>query len=86
MAFLGLFTYKNKAGIIYYLHRHERKNRMIYFFSKDPADALPALPLGYEVIENERTGLPMLRKKKTPGIMDMIMGADITPPQKNAQK
>ncbi|MHB8634470.1 MAG: hypothetical protein ACYDBQ_11000 [Thermoplasmatota archaeon] len=36
----------------------------IYFFSKgDPGDAEPAaLPPGYEVSENERTGLPYLRR------------------------
>ncbi|MEM5811518.1 MAG: hypothetical protein QW641_02850 [Candidatus Aenigmatarchaeota archaeon] len=42
-----------------------RGGNIIYYFSEDPADALWDLPMGYEVVENEKTGLPMLRKKKT---------------------
>ena len=59
-----------KSGKMYYLHSKEvklaggRKQR-IYFFAGDiRPEALDALPDGYEVIENKRTGLPMLRKKK----------------------
>jgi len=58
-----------KSGKMYYLHTKEvelaagRKQR-IYYFSGDSKDGIDALPAGYEVFENERTGLPMLRKKK----------------------
>ena len=59
-----------KSGKKYYLHTQEvtlsgnRKQR-IYFFAGDVRDnSLNDLPSGYEVIENKRTGLPMLRKKK----------------------
>ena len=59
-----------KSGKTYYLHSKEvelvggRKQR-IYYFAGDirPGTALDALPDGYKVIENARTGLPMLKKK-----------------------
>lgn len=59
-----------KSGKTYYLHSKEvelvggRKQR-IYFFAGDirKDTALDALPEGYKVIENARTGLPMLKKK-----------------------
>lgn len=59
-----------KSGTMYYLHTKEvtlaggRKQKIFYFASKVAQGSLDALPAGYEVIENERTGLPMLRKKK----------------------
>ena len=74
MAF-GFYVYKSKkTRQEWYLHVSTNKNRTLYYFSKDSANALPALPAGMEVIENEKTGLPMLRKKKNPGIMDMLIG------------
>lgn len=59
-----------KSGKTYYLHSKEvvlaggRKQRIYYFAGEEKEDAIDALPEGYEVTENERTGLPMLRKKK----------------------
>lgn len=59
-----------KSGKTYYLHSKEvklkgdRKQRIFYFAGEEGKDALNALPAGYEVMENKRTGLPMLRKKK----------------------
>ena len=65
------FSVKSKkSGKTYYLHTKEveltggRKQRIYYFAGVAEKNALDALPAGYEVIENERTGLPMLRKKK----------------------
>jgi hypothetical protein len=58
-----------KSGKTYYLHSKEvtlkggRKQRIFYFAGKTGPGALDQLPAGYEVIENARTGLPMLRKK-----------------------
>jgi hypothetical protein len=63
MGLFGPFVYKSKKGIKWWLHMKQQGKRKLYFFSKNPIDALPALPQGYEVVENERTGLPMLRKK-----------------------
>ncbi len=59
-----------KSGKMYHLHSKEvelaagRKQRIYYFAGEAGKDAIDALPAGYEVIENARTGLPMLRKKK----------------------
>lgn len=59
-----------KSGKMYYLHTKEvqltagRKQRIYYFAGEAGENSLGALPAGYEVMENERTGLPMLRKKK----------------------
>ena len=59
-----------KSGKMYYLHTKEvelakgRKQRIYYFAGTEGKEVLDALPEGYEVIENERTGLPMLRKKR----------------------
>ena len=59
-----------KSGKTYYLHTKEvklagnRKQRIYYFAGQAEKNAIDALPVGYEVMENKRTGLPMLRKKK----------------------
>lgn len=65
------FTVKSKkSGKLYHLHTKEvelaagRKQRIYYFAGEAGENAIDALPAGYEVMENERTGLPMLRKKK----------------------
>lgn len=65
------FTVKSKkSGKLYHLHTKEvelaagRKQRIYYFAGEAGENAINALPAGYEVMENERTGLPMLRKKK----------------------
>ncbi|TET05865.1 hypothetical protein E3J79_03685 [Candidatus Dependentiae bacterium] len=59
-----------KSGKTYYLHTKEvklaggRKQRIYYFAGKAEKNAIDQLPDGYEVFENKRTGLPMLRKKR----------------------
>jgi hypothetical protein len=64
MAFSVISKKSNKP---YYLHCRETalnggKFRRIFFFAGQVKEgALDALPEGYEVFENERTGLPMLR-------------------------
>jgi len=63
------YSATNSKGKTYFLHSREvtlrggRKQR-IYYFAKEvkPADSIPALPAGYKVIENKRTGLLMLKK------------------------
>ncbi len=57
-----------KSGKTYYLHsrlvtlRGGREQR-IFFFAQDVRDgSLDSVPAGYEVMENSRTGLPMLKK------------------------
>lgn len=65
------YTVKSKkSGKLYHLHSKDvklaggRKQRIYYFAGKAGKDSINALPSGYEVMENKRTGLPMLRKKK----------------------
>jgi hypothetical protein len=59
-----------KSGKTYYLNSKEveltggRKQRIYYFAGETTKFSIDALPAGYEVTENSRTGLPMLRKKK----------------------
>jgi len=64
------FKFTNSKNVDYYLHfrdvtlRGGREQR-IYFFARDVRDnSLDAVPEGYEVVETERTGMPVLRKKK----------------------
>jgi YHS domain-containing protein len=68
---MAAFSVKSKkSGKTYYLHTKEvvlkgdRKQRIFYFASEAGSNSLDKLPAGYEVMENKRTGLPMLRKKK----------------------
>jgi hypothetical protein len=63
------YTVKSKkSGVDYILHSKEvtlrgGRKQVIYFFSKEEKEgAMDALPEGYKVIENCRTGLPMLKK------------------------
>lgn len=59
-----------KSGKTYYLHSKDvelaggRKQKIYYFAGNVGKNALDQLPAGYEVMENKRTGLPMLRKKQ----------------------
>lgn len=62
------FSTTNQRGRIYYLHakvvelRNHRQQR-IYFFAPEIQDgALESIPDGFEVVENKRTGLPVLRR------------------------
>jgi hypothetical protein len=63
-------TKSKKSGKMYYLHTKEvklaggRKQRIYFFAGEVGKESLDAVPAGYEVFENSRTGLPMLRKKK----------------------
>lgn len=63
------YSHTNSKGQTYFLHTKEvtlRGGRLqrIYYFAREekPADALDAMPEGYQVVENKRTGLPMLKK------------------------
>ncbi len=62
------YAVTNKKGQTYFLHgkmvtlRGGRKQQIYYFARTEKADALDALPDGYKVTENPRTGLPMLKK------------------------
>ncbi len=65
------FSIKSKkSGKTYYLHSKDvklagnRKQTIFYFAGVAAKNAINAIPAGYETMENKRTGLPMLRKKK----------------------
>jgi hypothetical protein len=60
------YKYTNKRGNDYFLHSRKAKNSgtKLYFFAKEEKDGVEAdLPSGYEVKENDKTGLPILKKK-----------------------
>lgn len=54
-----VFEYKNSRGKTYFLHQ---TGKLFYFSSEKKPNAID-LPVGYAVVENNKTGLPMLRKK-----------------------
>ncbi len=63
------YSYTNSKGQTYYLHTREvtLKNgrvQRIFYFARDVREgqALESVPAGYEVVETERTGMPVLRK------------------------
>ncbi len=57
------FEQTNSKGQKYFLHSQVMKNkRVLFFFSKKKEGGIE-FPAGYKVIENPKTGLPMLKKK-----------------------
>ena len=63
------FKHTNEKGQDYFLHTKEVKLRgsgkqqRIFFFAKDVRDgSLEDVPTGYMVVENKRTGLPILKR------------------------
>lgn len=67
---MAFSTISKKSGKTYFLHSRLQKLRggqevTLYYFAGQPGEgAIDALPDGYEVSENERTGLPLLKKKR----------------------
>lgn len=64
------YSHVNSKGQTYFLHQRNvtlrgGRKQTIYFFSREQKEGvMNELPAGYEVMENKRTGLPMLRKSK----------------------
>lgn len=64
------YEFKNSRGVTYYLHYRDvvlrgGRQQRIYFFARDVREnSLDAVPAGYEVVETERTGMPVLKKSK----------------------
>ena len=80
------FSYTNSKGRTYYLHSKEvalrgGRQQTIYFFSKDvKPGALHVLPSGKIVVENSKTGLPILKgaeKKQGIGNSDVMTGEKV---------
>jgi hypothetical protein len=63
MGLFGPSVYKTKDGKKFWLHMKQMGKVTLYFFSKDPANAI-SMPRGYEVVENQKTSLPFLKKKE----------------------
>jgi len=64
------YAYTNTRGVTYYLHERtvtlagSNNLQRIFFFRKEPdAQAIDAVPEGYEIFEGPRSTLPLLRKK-----------------------
>ncbi len=55
-----VYEHTNSKGKKYYLHG---KGRLFYFSSTQKENAID-LPEGFNVVENQTTGLPMLKKKE----------------------
>jgi len=66
---MAFSTVSKKSGKTYFLHSRVTvlkggREQRIYFFAGDIKDgAIDKLPDGYMVSENDRTGLPILKKK-----------------------
>lgn len=62
------YSHVNSKGQTYYLHMRDvtlkgGRVQRIYFFGREVKDgAIDDLPQGYIVVENPRTGLPILKK------------------------
>lgn len=63
------YEHTNSKGRTYYLNSKDvtlkstGKVQTIYYFSKDSRSTACDMPDGKKVIENEKTGLPMLKNK-----------------------
>jgi hypothetical protein len=61
-------TVSKKSGKTYFLHskvvtlKGGQKQTIYYFAGAAGQGAVNSLPSGYKVVENERTGLPLLKK------------------------
>ena len=62
------FSHVNSKGQTYFLHQRDvtlkgGRVQRIYFFAREEKEGvIDALPEGYVVVENPRTGLPILKK------------------------
>lgn len=62
------YSHKNSKGQTYYLHskdvilRGGRKQTIYYFAKEVKPGAMDELPEGCAVVENQRTGLPLMKR------------------------
>ena len=65
---MAFSTVSKKSKKTYYLHSKSvtlkggQKQTIYYFAGAAGSNAMNALPDGYKVVENARTGLPLLKK------------------------
>ncbi len=63
------YSYKNAKGQTYYLNQRGPAGKTgkgkLFFFSKNQSnETVDNLPEGYTIIENAKTGLPILKRKE----------------------
>lgn len=64
------YAHKNSKGQTYFLHSKDvvlrgGRNQTIYYFAREvKPGAIEEIPVGRVVVENKRTGLPMLKRIK----------------------
>jgi hypothetical protein len=75
MSLFAPFIYTNKQGKKFWMHSIQRGKAILYYFSTDPIGALTDLPKGYEVAENQITGMPFLKKKTSTGFISNVFGS-----------
>jgi hypothetical protein len=70
----GGYVYRNRAGRCYYLRGktvtlQNGRRKPIYWLARapHPGEALAAVPPGYEIREQPRTGRPYLKRVSGPG-------------------
>jgi len=62
------YAYTNSKGQEYFLHKKDvtlknGRQQTIYFFARDVREgSLDEVPAGYQVVETQRTGMPVLKK------------------------
>lgn len=62
------YSFTNSKDQTYFLHKREvtlknGRKQTIYFFAREERDgAIDAVPAGYQVVETQRTGMPVLKK------------------------
>ena len=70
---MATFKHVNSKGQTYFLHQRDvtlkgGRQQRIYFFGREEKEGvIEALPEGYMVVENTRTGLPILKKEHKEG-------------------
>ena len=66
MGLFGPYEHKRRGNKkdLFYLHSKQKGKVTLYYFSKNPVAALGSIPKGFEVLENRKSGLPYLKKKK----------------------
>ena len=62
MGLFGGYKYVNSKGEKFWLHKTEgRGGTTLYFFSREEVGSIDK-PDGWTVVENKRTGLPVLKR------------------------
>lgn len=62
------YAFTNSKGVKYYLHSKKvnlkgGREQTIFYFARDVRPgALESVPVGYQVIETAKTGMPILKK------------------------